>query len=65
MSTSQPPVPCPNCGAPTTGKFCTLCGEAMPAALPGGCGSAAGMEYAPYRSDIEKALGAGDSQAQR
>ncbi len=34
MSKPQPPVPCPNCGAPTTGKFCTLCGEAMPAAAP-------------------------------
>jgi len=33
---TQPPkaVPCPNCGAPTTGKFCTLCGEAMPGPTP-------------------------------
>ncbi len=42
---------CPNCGAPTTGKFCALCGEAMQAPTqPSSSSSPPPAPHAPARA---------------
>jgi len=39
MSTATAAKPCPNCGAPTTGRYCSDCGAAVTDAICAGCRS--------------------------
>ncbi len=47
MSETPRTVPCPNCGAPVSGKFCALCGEAIEATAPAAPGAPRAARPAP------------------